>query len=88
MTNIIYLLVIAAVALASFCYLAWSLLSVWHSRGWLGDDEVTNRQRASGPAGTTAQTFGFEDCRRFCLEHQYLGEGPRSLSCEEICRAS
>ena len=87
MTNIIYLLLIAAFALGSFYYLAWSLLSVWHSHGWLDDDEVTNRQRASAPAGTTAPTFGFEDCRRFCLDHQYLSDGPSSLSCEEICRA-
>lgn len=85
--NVIPAIVIVALAIVSFCYLAWDLLSVWHARGWSGEDEAQTKHGLSGTQATSFKTYSLQDCSRYCLEHPYLSNVDAPPGCEEICRA-
>ncbi len=87
MASIGLAIVVAALAVGSFVFLAWVLLSVWHARGWSGEEQISTGSGTSSTTETPVQRYGFEDCYRFCREHQYLADGSLPLGCEEICRA-
>jgi hypothetical protein len=75
------------VVVASFAYLAWVLFAVWRGRGWLPpqnegrpDDQFARVQEAG------FETYGSEDCYKYCKEHPGRGDADAWLPCERACR--
>lgn len=87
MMNVILAIVIGVVAVASFLYLAWDLISVWHARGWSGEEESQTEHGPSGQAETPFKTYGSADCLKYCHAHPYLTNVASPLGCEEVCRS-
>lgn len=87
MTDTIVGVLLVAVAIASFGYLAWLLFAVWTGRGWLppkkeerSDEELGSMQEAG------FETYGPEECYQYCKEHAGLGDADAWLPCEQVCR--
>ena len=85
MINVLLAVVIGVVAVASFLYLAWDLVSVWNARGWSGKEEETAHETSETPT-TAFMTYGSADCLKYCRAHPYLTAVASPLGCEEVCR--
>ena len=87
MAYIIYGMIILALAIMNFWYLAWTLLSIWQARGWMRKENLATGHGHTALGENNLKALGIKDCEAYCRESMHPNDTTAAFECEELCRA-